>query len=277
MTTKGVQTIPWNIKISAQDQLTSTSKFQWHVGTKILYNNVKSWGTVSSSNFTTNGITWHRQGVGSTLEGDGDSLWTSTGIISSMQNGKDYNQVYFFGSYVDNSGFTNDSYTYPTSANSSFAQDIIGFAAETDIAGSFSDEGGDAQARLEKICFFYMHPDTRVRHTYQVSSKLHGSISLGTKFIKPMGRNKQWFCYRLSSSNIDTVHSNKLLFMGIGMQFVHGSKASSHTSANRISNFRVIHGQNTSLNDYDAAHFLYVVPRPHQWSQRSDPQVYTVP
>ena len=272
-----IQHNPWSTVITHPDQFTKSDQFQWHTGTQTIYNKVKGWGSASSDNFSTNGITWHRQGTGGNTEGDQKSLWLSDGFVSQMQNGKNYNQIYFFGSQVDDSNFTNDAFTYSVTSKSSFIQDVIGFAAQTDIAGSFSDEGGDAQARLEKLAFFYMNPTTRARSTYLVDFKLGGTISMNSKFTKAMGRNKQWFSYRVDSGHVTTINNNKLAFMGIGMQFFHGSKVQSHTSANRISNFRLITGTSPYPGNYTQASYLYCIPQPHAYNERSNPQCFSVP
>ena len=272
-----IQHNPWSTQITHPDQFTATNQYQWHEGTQTIYNKVKGWAGESNNIFSTNGIKWYRQAAGGTIEGDQKRLWLPDGFISYMQNGKNYNQIYFFGSQVDDINFTNDSFTYSTTSKSSFVQDVIGFAAQTDIAGSFSDEGGDAQARLEKIAFFYMDPSTRVRSTYLVDYKLGGSTSLDSKFTKSMGRNKQWFSYRVDSSHVTTINNKKLAFMGIGMQFYHGSKTQSHTSGNRISNFRILTGTSPYPGNYTQATTLYCFPQPHSWNDRSNPQCFSVP
>ena len=277
MTTKGVQHVPWATMITHPDQFTATNQYQWHEGTEVIDGRAKNWGGASSSTFTTNGISWYRQGVSGGSNGTGPDLWTSTGFTSSMQNGKNYNQVWFFGSQVDSGSFTNDTFTYANTCKSSFVQNVIGFSSQTDIAGSFSDEGGDAQARLEKIVFFYMNPTNRSRSTFELTKKLNGTISINSKFTKAMGRNKQWFGYRVHENHISTINNNKLLFMGIGMQFFHGSKVQSHTSANRISNFRIITGTSTTLKNYTETDRLYCFPRVHQWDNLTGSQSYTLP
>ena len=269
-----IQHNPWSTQITHPDQFTASDQWQWHQGTEVLFNKKKNWSGASSNNFTTNGITWYRQGAAGNPRGSQKTLWTSTGFTSSMYNAKNYNQVFFFGSSVDDAFFTDDKYTYKESSKSSFVRNVIGFASKTDIGGSFSDAFGSAQARLEKIAFFYMHPTTRVRSSYQLKDKLGGSVNLNASLGT---RNKEWFTYRVDTSAVTSITDNKLLFMGIGMQFYHGSKPTTHTTENCISQFRIITGTSAYPGNYTQASTLYCIPQVHAYSERSNPQCYSVP
>ena len=274
MTDLKIQHNPWSTKITHPDQFTASDQWQWHEGTEVLFNKKKNWSGASSNNFTTNGITWYRQGAAGSDRGSQRDLWTSTGFTSSMLNAKNYNQVHFFGSSVDDDDFTNDTYTYKETSQSSFVRNVIGFASKTDIAGSFSDGGGSAQARLEKIVFFYMHPTTRVRSSYQLKDKVGGSKNLDSSFGN---KNVEWFSYRVDTNAVSTINNDKLRFMGIGMQFYHGSKTQAHTTENRISQFRIITGTSPYPGNYTQTTTLYCLPQVHSWMNRNDPHCYSVP
>ena len=274
MTDLKIQHNPWSTGITHPDQFTSSTQWQWHEGTEVIYNKVKNWSSASSSSFSTNGITWYRQGAGGSPRGSQKDLWKSTGFTSSMLNAKNYNQVIFFGSQVDDSNFTKDSFTYSETSQSSFVHNVIGFASKTDIAGSFSNGGGSAQARLEKIAFFYMHPTTRVRSSYLLDYKLGGSKNLNSSFSNT---NSEWFSYRVDSNKVTTINNSGLLFMGIGMQFYHGSKTNTHTSENRISQFRIITGSSPYPGNYTQTTTLYCIPQVHSWNKRNDDHCYSVP
>lgn len=275
MTDKVIRTIPWSTKIESKSNFTDNG-WGWTQGTNVIFNKVENLGSKSSTNFTTNGITWHRQAKGqssgscqSLFESGGFEAWESTGSSS-------YNAVFFFGSRVDHAGFENDSYTYDTGSSSAFVKNAIGFAAITEIGRSYSDSGGNAQGRLEKICFFYMHPTSRVRHTYQLGTKISGDQNLNSDFPN---KNQKWFSYRLNDSDMSTVKSNGLLFMGFGLQFYldHKRDAAKHDSANKLSQMRIICAEESSYLRAAKQHqLLYCIPATHQVAERNSPHSYTL-
>lgn len=269
-----VRTIPWSTKVEDMSDFTDTG-WGWTSGTNPIFAKHHNIGAQSSSNFSTNGITWHRQGVGQSA-GSCNQLFTSDGFESYLDNGKAYNAVHFFGSRVDSSSFTNDSYTYDTNASSAFVKNAIGFAAITEIARSYSDSGGNAQARLEKICFFYMNPSSRARSTFQLTEKIAGNKNINSDFSS---KSQKWFSYRLKDTDISTVRSNGLELMGIGMQFFHDYKrtVASHLSANKISQMRIICAeQSSNLLSSKSHRLLYCIPSTHLVSEKSSPHSFTL-
>ena len=274
MTDKIVRTIPWSTKIESHSDFTDNG-WGWTVGTNVILDRHEDIGAQSSSDFTTNGITWYRQGVGQS-SGSCQSMFESGGFESYLDNGKDYNAVHFFGTYVSTDNFRNDTFTYPTDASSAFVKNAIGFGCITDIGRSFSDSGGGAQAKLQKVCFFYMHPTSRVRHTYQLDQKIGGNTSLGSDFSNS---NQYWFSYRLSDTNISTVRTQGLQLMGMGLQFFHGHKsvAGSRVSANKIRQMRVLVAEYSSyLRTAKTHQLLYCIPDIHKVSERSNPHSFTL-
>ena len=268
-----VRTIPWSTKIEDMSHFTDTA-WGWTSGTNAIINKHYNVGAQGSDNFTTNGITWHRQGVGQS-EGNCDKMFTADGFESYLDNGRAYNAVHFFGSRVDTSAFRNDTYTYDTGSSSAFVKNAIGFASITETARSYSDSG-NAQARLEKICFFYMHPTNRTRHTYQLTEKIAGNKNLNSDFSD---KSQKWFSYRLKDSDISTVRSNGLELMGIGLQFFHDYKrvVQSHLSANKISQMRIICAEQSSyLRTAKTHQLLYCIPATHQVAEKSSPHSFTL-
>ena len=268
-----VRTIPWSTKVESMSDFTDTG-WGWTSGTNVIFNKHYNIGAQSSSNFSTNGITWYRQGVGE-YEGNCNEMFTSDGFESFLDNGKAYNAVHFFGSRVDSSSFTDDDYTYDTNASSSFVKNAIGFASITETARSYSDSG-NAQARLEKICFFYMDPANRKRHTYQLTEKIAGNKNINSDFSD---KSQKWFSYRLKDSDISTVTTSGLELMGIGLQFFHDYKrtAASHLSANKLSQMRIICAENSSYLRSSKTHqLLYCIPTTHLVSEKTSPHSITL-
>ena len=275
MTDKVVRTIPWSTKIESMSNFTDNG-WGWTQGTNVILNKVENLGSKSSTNFTTNGITWHRQSKGQS-SGTCQSLFESGGFEAYESTGSSsYNAVFFFGSRVDHSSFTNDSYTYDTGSVSAFVKNAIGFASITEIGRSYSDSGGNAQGRLEKICFFYMHPTSRVRHTYQLKTKIAGNKNLNSSFGD---KSQKWFSYRLNDTDISTVRTNGLLLMGMGLQFYldHKRDAAKHDSANKLSQMRIICAEDASyLRTAKAHQLLYCIPDTHKVEDRDSPHSYTL-
>lgn len=269
MTDLAIRTVPWSTKITSKSNFTDTN-WGWHIGTNIIRDKHTNIGSASSTNFSTNGITWHRQSVGEAY-GSCQGMFTDDGFTSHILNAKNYNSVHFFGTYTNSDSFRNDTFTYPTDSNSCFVRNVIGFAVITELAGSFSDGGGDAQGYLEKLCFFYMHPDTRVRHTYQCKEKIAGDVNMNSKLSN---KDEHWFSYRLNDSDMAQVTDNKLLLMGIGLQFFHGSKTKTHTSENKLKQFRPLVSTTGGWNNPGNHSILYCLPNVHKYSERNDPQTY---
>ena len=152
---------------------------------------------------------------------------------------------------------------------------MVGFAALTDIANSFSDGGAGAQAWVRKICFFYMNT-YRTRKTFELKEKLYGDKNLNQQFTSSDGRNKKWFCYRLSSTDITTVTNEKLMLTGIGVHFFHSYKTVSHRSQQRLSQFRVLTASGPTFNTYPSTTILTCIPNVHEWGTHNNPQSYNV-
>jgi hypothetical protein len=263
-----IRTVPWKTKISHVDQFTAADQWQWHQGTNPLYNKFHSYGDKSSSNFTTDGIEWHRQGEDlSGQEGDCQSLFEQDGFHSQMYNGNNYNQVFFFGSRVDDSGFTNNTFTYPSTTNSSFLRNVVGFACENNSRGSYSDGSGGAKAYLEKVAFFYMHPETRKRSSVLVNTKLAGNINMNQLYPND---GYYWYSYTVSSTSTKLIKDNELLFTGMGFQLYHSHKTAKHTSRCNIYNFRILCNDSTSWVTYPSTNLLYLIPNVHSYSSTTD-------
>ena len=262
-----IRHVPWKTKITHKDQFTSSTQFQWHVGTNPIYDKFHSYGDQSSTNFFTNGIEWHRQNKDlSGQEGTCQSLFEEDGFHSQMYNGDDYNQVFFFGSRVDDSGFTNNEYTYPVQVNSSFLKNVVGFACQNDSKGSYSDGGGGAQAYLEKVCFFYMDQN-RERRTLRVNTKIAGNTNMNSKYPND---GSYWYCYSLSSSDITKVNNYDYLFTGMGFQLFHSHKTAKHTSRVNIKNFRILCSDSNNWVTYDNTSLLYLMPNVHAYNSTGD-------
>ena len=270
-----IQTTPWATAISHKDQFTASNQFQWHEGTQVIFNKSYNVSKDVNGTFKTNGISWYNQGVGNDHDGTCKTLFEATGYTSKMDNGRNYDQNVFFGSFVDQKDFKNDSYTYPSNVSSSFLRNVVGFAALTDIANSFSDGGAGAQAWVRKICFFYMNT-YRTRKTFELKEKLYGDKNLNQQFTSSDGRNKKWFCYRLSSTDITTVTNEKLMLTGIGVHFFHSYKTVSHRSQQRLSQFRVLTASGPNFNTYPSTTILTCIPNVHEWGSHYEPQSYNV-
>ena len=236
-----VRGVPWMTYPASNSDYTTDGAFPgWFAGQEVLLN--KSF--CSKNEPTMDGITWWGK-IDST---DGDfkprDVFGTSGSTTALQNGKRYNTCYFLGSYVDNASFQNNEYTYPTGATSSMMRNVIGFACQNDCGGSFSDSGGDAQAYLEKVGLFYAHPTTRKRYTFLANHKVGGNHSLNSKYSN---QSQYHYAYRIASDKLPLVNSNKLIFMGMALQFVHSARPSSHTSRCTIKNMRILVGDGTGL------------------------------
>lgn len=263
-----IRTVPWRTKISHVDQFTKDNQWQWHQGTNPLYNKFHSYGDKSSTNFTTDGIEWHRQNQDlSEQSGNCQSLFEQDGFHSQMYNGSDYNQVFFFGSRVDDSGFTNNTFTYPTNTNSSFLRNVVGFACENNARGSYSDGVGGAKAYIEKVAFFYMHPETRKRSSILVNTKLDGNINMNKLYPDD---GYYWYSYTVSSNGVKTIKDNELLFTGMGIQLFHSHKTAKHTSRVNIYNFRILVNDSTTWVTYPSTNLLYCIPNVHAYNTTND-------
>ena len=271
-----IQTTPWATAVTHKDQFTANNQFQWHEGTEVIFDKSHNWSAAASTTFTTNGVSWYRQGVGNSHDGSCQGMFEAGGYTSKMDNGRNYDQVVFFGSRVDSASFTNDTFTYPSDVNGSFLRNVSGFAALTDIADSYSDGGGGAQAYVKKVAFFYMNQN-RTRKTFELTEKMYGDKNIGQAFTKEDGRNKKWFCYRLSSADITTVANEKLMFTGIGISFFHSYKTVSHRSQNRVSQMRILTSTSPNFGNYTTTSVLQCIPQVHTFAYHDDPQCYSVP
>lgn len=236
-----VRGVPWmTYPASNLDYQTDGAFPGWFAGQEVLLN--KSY--TSKNNPTMDGIKWW----GTVDSNAGDmkprDVFGTAGSTTGLQNGKRYNTCFFLGSYVDNSSFQNNEYTYPTAATGSMMRNVIGFGCQTDCKGSHSDKGGDAQAYLEKVGLFYAHPTTRKRYTFLASYKLAGNLSLN-QHHPDLGQYH--YAYRIPGDKLPLVNSNKLIFMGMALQFVHDYKAAAHTSRCTIKNMRILVGDGTGL------------------------------
>jgi len=224
--------VPWSIYPGLDEHYSAGGFKGWHPNQEVISNK----STVLYEAKTMDGITWW----GDTGSVDGqmepENVFGTAGSATSMVNGKRHNTVFFLGTYTDHANFTNSEFTYPSDARSSMMRNVAGFGCRNSCTGSHSDSGGNAQAFLEKVGLFYAHPTTRKRSTFTAYEKVSGSHSLNSHYP-----NKNWYhyAYRLSSTSIRTIRDQKLVFMGMALQFVHDCKASKHTSRCSIKDMRV--------------------------------------
>lgn len=232
-----IRGVPWSIYPSSDSSYDAGGYIGWHQGQQVMSDRA----TYLSEAKTMDGITWW--GDEPSSEGDmlPSKIFGTGGATSAMINGKRHNVVYLLGTYTNHSSFTNSSFTYPSDARSSMMRNVIGFGCRNTCAGSHSDEGGNAQAWVEKVGLFYAHPDTGKRSTFLATEKLSGSHNINTKYPNS---NQYHYAYRIKSGNIKTVHDDELVFMGMAIQFIHDTKASKHTSRCTLKDMRIICGEN---------------------------------
>ena len=237
-----VRAIPWMQKITSYDGHTNGDYRGWHNGQAILRNlaQEKNFG----GSFTMDGINWWSDTVSSAAAWSAVALFGDTGVTTSMVNGNRHNTCFFVGDRTNAGSFYAASYTYPMSSVSSMVRNAIGFSCQNNCQGSFSDGGGGAQAYLEKVGMFFADPNTGKRYTYIANQKVSGSHNLNQLY--PNDGN-YYYCYRLSDGNINSVHNNKLVLMGMAFQFVHSVKTAKHTSICNLKNMRIIVGEGTGL------------------------------
>ena len=242
----GITGIPWMQKITEARLTTPGEYFGWHDNQNMHQRSIM--GRISSDK-TLSGEKFYSQQSGSGSNGsDSNNLWNGTGCNTTLQNGRNYNTCMFFGAGTDTSAFfDNNDYNYSANAVCSRALSVIGFGARWTCSGSFSDAGGDAQAYPEKVCLFYADPNnTFKRVVINANQKKSGNYTLGNKFSN---NNTYYNSYLIPTDKINTVNTGNYIYMGMGIQFFHGSKASSHTSNCRMKNVRLICGDGTGLVD----------------------------
>lgn len=236
-----VRAIGWMQKITSYDGHTNGDFYGWHNGQTVLLNHHEC----KSSSKTISGVTFSAD-----ASGGAGGVWTdynlfnSGGVVTQMVNAADHTTSHYFGHRVKESDFYNNDYTYVGGSQSSMVRNAIGFSCQNTCNGSFSDGGGNAQAYLQKVGLIYAHPQTFKRHVYVAGDKVGGSMNINSKYSN---NNNYWYCYRLSSSDISTVNSEKLVLMGMAFQFKHGSKPTNHTSSCTLRNLRIIVGDGTGL------------------------------
>ncbi len=230
-------------RIDNQAQYLGGSFPGWHPG-QYPFENVYKWYNFGGSK-TFNGVTWW----GNILPNNQDNfkvqdLFGSTGGFTVLNNSKRYNTCAFIGADVRYTDFTENSFKYKESSRTSGVRNVMGFSCQNTCAGSFSDKGGDAQAFLEKVGLFYADRMSGNRYTYIADQKVAGSHSLNSSYSD---QGTKWYTYRLSDADVEKVHTNKYLLMGMGFQFVHTGKAASHTSTCKLTDMRIIVGDGPGM------------------------------
>ena len=249
MTTKKIRGVPWMTKIDNFNQFSGGAFPGWHPGQAVF---TETWKRAPWSNSTGRVIeneTWWQNTTAGGMDFTPSKLFGTTlphqgGAYSSMNNKLRYNTCAFIGAYTNNDNFYQNTYTYPSDARSSMVRNAIGFSCQNNIAGSHSDNGGDAQAVIEKVGLVYAHPLTLKRFIFIAKDKVAGSQNLNSKYSN---LSNYYYTYRISSSNIQYVKDNKLVLMGMGFQTVHTGKSMSRDSRINLSNMRIIIGDGTGL------------------------------
>ena len=241
----GVTGIPWMQKIDSESILTTDgSYYGWHANQNMHQRSIM--GRISSDK-TLSGEKFYAQLSGSGSSGaSSNNLWNSTGCITTLQNGRNYNTCMFFGAATDTDAFfDNNEFYYSANNVCSRALSVIGWGARWTCSGSFSDSGGDAQAYPEKVCLFYADPNDRFKRVViNANQKKAGNYTLGNKFSN---KSNYYNSYLIPTDKIGTVNTGNYIYMGMGIQFFHGHKAQSHTSSCTMKNVRLICGDGTGL------------------------------
>ena len=244
-----IRGVPWMTKIDNFNQFSAGGFPGWHPGQAIF---TETWKRAPWSNDTGRVIeneTWWQNTNATALDFTPSKLFGTTlphqgGAYSSMNNKLRYNTCAFIGAYTNNDNFYQNTYTYPSDARSSMVRNAIGFSCQSNIAGSHSDGGGDAQAVIEKVGLVYAHPMTFKRYIFIAKDKVAGSHNLNSKYSN---LSNYYYTYRISSSDINFVYDNKLVLMGMGFQTVHTGKSMSRDSRINLSNMRILVGDGTGL------------------------------
>lgn len=249
MATKKIRGVPWMTKIDSDYQFSDGLYPGWHPGQAVF---TETWQRAPWSNDSGQKIeneTWWQNTKAGTVNFTPSKLFGTTlphqgGAYSAMNNKLRYNTSVFIGAYTNNDNFYNNTFTYPSDSRSSMIRNAIGFSCQSNIAGSHSDNGGDAQAWIEKVGLFYAHPLTFKRYMFIADEKVAGSQNLNSKYGN---LSLKYYTYRISSSGITYVRDERLVLMGMGFQTVHTGKSMSRDSRINVSNMRIIVGDGTGL------------------------------
>ena len=241
----GITGIPWMQKIDSASVLTDDGKYYgWHANQNMHQRSIMKIGT---KDYTLSGEKFYTGTTASgSSGGDSNDLWGDKGCYVSVLNAKNYNTSFYFGAGTNTSEFfDNDTYYYPSNSICSRALAVIGWGARWTCAGSFSDNGGSAQAYPQKVCLFYADPHEHYKRVViDANEKKSGNYTLGNKF----NNNSTYYnSYMIPTSKIDTVGKGDYIYMGMGVQFYHGSKTKTHTSTCTMKNVRLICGDGAGL------------------------------
>ena len=260
MSEKKVRGIPWMTKISSWYQFSDGLYPGWHPGQRVL--NTESRNTWNSSGYVTiEGTKWWGDRDSNMGKWNVENLFNTTGVSTRLNNGTRHNTLHFVGGFTENTSWLNDSAYYFTSSESSMVRNAIGFSVQSNCAGSHSDGGGSSQAFLEKVGLFYAHPETRKRYGFVADQKVSGDHSLNQSYPD---HSDKYYTYRISSSDINFVHDNKLVLMSMGFQFVHTAKSMARDSKCNLFNLRIMVGDGTGLVDNNYTSRILIVDRPER-------------
>ena len=149
---QAVRGCPWMTYPNSNNSFKDGGYPGWHPGQNPLSN--KSYAHTFTNKLTLDGVDWWGGTAPVTLQKPENFFRTDKSFQSSIQNSSKKNVLIFVGTSVDTTDFTQSSYFYGPSAQSSQARNIIGFGCQNNCIGSYSDSGGNAQAYLEKVGFF---------------------------------------------------------------------------------------------------------------------------
>lgn len=242
MSIQSVRACPWMTYPNSSSAFTGGGYPGWHPGQNPLNN--KSYAHTFTNKITLDGVDWWGGASPTRLDKPENFFRTDKSFQSSIQNNSRQNVLILVGSSVDLTSFTNPSFTYSDTAAGSRARNIIGFGCQNSCGGSYSDKGGNSQAYLEKVGFFYADPVTYRRSNYVASVKVSGNHNINQLYPD---QSYYYYSYRLSDSDIAKVKDQKLLCMGMALQYVHDARTSTHTSACLIKNMRWIAGDGSGL------------------------------
>ena len=248
MTFKKIRGVPWNGRIDNVSQFDDGNFPGWNPGQIVFPETAYGRPTWTGSKQLDN-IDWYQTTTAGTVDFSANKLFKDgavapDGAVSTMSNATNHNTLAGCGAYTSNANFwDNNDFTFPSDARGSMVRNAIGFACKTTIAGSFSDDGGDAQAKIAKVGMVYADPSNFERKIFLADTQMFGNKTLGAKYDDT---NEYWYSYRISNSSVTDVHDDKLVLMGMIFQMFHGSKASNHTSSIRAANMRIIVGDSVT-------------------------------
>lgn len=242
-TAYGVTAVPDKWHPESLDEFNVGEWPGWHGNTYLLQKVAKRFtNDVTIDGFKIKGSDEKASGGGQGSSTDSiENIWNGTGFGNNLYHKKDYYTNIFYGTDVDSSKWTETNFIYNNQARHHNVFDVGGIAFETSISGSFSDKGGNSQARVNKCVMFYS--DDRKRMTFEPTNKFKGNWSFGDTID---GYGHKWTVYKHSREDAEKISRLNLVWTGIAFEFYHTGKGSQHTSAANIYNLRPI-----ITNNYD--------------------------